>query len=294
MKPDWLGFFSGLLVGLMAAMLTTIPFKENSLLLASFLTDVSGGIAFPLSLVFSAAFISLAMLRSKRISLRDFLAFVSFGFMLALFLALLANVSVFRSDSCDGAVYSSWLFHECMVEHGSNARLCSDSVINHSTGYNYYPPFSHILASLITLQGVMFLSVFGIWLALLLGSNSFVAPIITFFSAPTIWFWFMRGGTIPFFLFLFLVVIAYFVWNSIGWVKKTALVVAALLTHTYGGYFFVVYAILLEFLPEKIRDIALLFFVLLTSVFVIVVLDTWRGLLLALVFIGTQIEKRKA
>ena len=275
-KPDFVGFIAGVIAGYYAGLLIGFNLLNNLIML---------GLFAPVLLL------PLALFYFKKMSLRDLTAFVSIGFLVFFVLYIGSAVFVYPSHLTNENGYDSWLFHGCYMQ-SFNARACSISVVDalrhDNGGYDYYPPLTHVLARLITMQGVMFLAIFGIWFLLLVGTNSFIAPLIVFFTAPSVWFSYVKGGAFPLHFLFLLVVVAILYWRRLGLWSKIGLTIAALLTHNYGGWFFVLLALTLEFTPAKIRNAAVLFLGLFTSFYVLFYVDPInpRGLQLGLVVLG--------
>jgi hypothetical protein len=185
-----------------------------------------------------------------------FLAFMAFALFLGWLTPWVLNLVNAKAD-----YYTSWSFHECYVKT-LDARHCSDVEIKPSgfMGYDYYPPVTHLLARLIPLpakQSLQLLAValfLGLFVLMAAGTNSFAAGAAFLIVSPQLWSTSIKGGTVPFFLFLFWLLAAIFWWKKMGWKAKAALFVTAAFTHVYGGWFFMVFVLVLEALP---RDAAL-------------------------------------
>lgn len=184
----------------------------------------------------------LFLTRNKELTQRDIIFFVCAGAtMVFLFFVTTEALTSFDVEVSDGGVYTGWVFHKCYVKSLS-AWECSATHIKtfkgkENQGYSYYPPVAHVIAKLIPLPWLMLLVFTGFAVVLTLDSKSFFTAPIVFFLALNLWFSFVRGCTLPFFLALFFALVLTAYWPRLNWPNRIGLVVLALLTHIYTGWF---------------------------------------------------------
>lgn len=166
--------------------------------------------------------------------------------------------------------YTSWNFHECYAAT-FDAPYCTKAVIQihegrEFAGYQSYPPLFHLLSrflfwlpvsvSLRVVGALVFSALFAV---LAIGTKSVLAPIALFFATPHLWGTFLRGGTIPFYLFLLLTLIVFCFWDKLRLRFRLLLLFLALITHTFGALFFSVMVVIFWVLPRKCAKAITLF-----------------------------------
>lgn len=247
------------------------------------------------TLVFLAvgvAFFLFAVL-CMNIKLRDFTFFVSLGFLFIFTYYLLSAVyPVYPPE-----FYTSWDFHDCMIENDRNLGVCNQ-FLTENTRYTYYPPLIHLVGGLINIRWLMILTLLLFWFVLALGTDSFVTPCLVFFSAPMLWFTFVRGGVLPFFITLFISVLLLLYWSKLNWFARSILVLIALTTHVYGGWVVLTIAALfttgelLELNHYQLTCLVSLFSISLIVYFYVHMGDGLRVLLIPLTLIPVMLLKK--
>lgn len=165
--------------------------------------------------------------------------------------------------------YTSWDFHECyaatfdapyctkaVVQTTANIELNADRATG---GYEYYSPVFHILSRLlfwlpvhVSLRVVGALVFVSLFVVLAIGTRScLLAPAALFFASPHLWATFLKGGTIPFYIFLLSTLIVFCFWDKMSLRFRLLILIVTLFTHNAGALFFSVMVVIFWVLPQK-------------------------------------------
>jgi len=230
--PAFLGLISGYLIASALQVVYTINLIQLNIN-HPFLPQAIVYIVMALALIY-------LLVNKFKLDYNEVFKFVSIGFLTFLLITSIAILTEPRNES----QYTSWNFHECYSQT-LNAEECSNTVIKtfpgkENTGYDYYPPVTHLIAKVIPLQILLLLILSSLWFLTWIATSNPLTPVVVFYSTLTIWTSFITGGTVPFFLALLFLITLTFYWSKFSWLTRITLLVLTMFTHVFVGWLAVV------------------------------------------------------